>query len=670
VVKDRAQLSISDAFIKLAEVLPGYESRPQQFDLATAIARSFDKKFTGIFEAGTGTGKSLAALIPAALSGKRVVVSTNTISLQEQYLNKDIPTLQKILPFKIEAMLLKGRGNYVGLRRWEDHLLEQEVDDRLVDWMHDTTTGDMSELDFMPGFDTWYEINSNSDDCLRNKCPQFNSCFYFDARRRAETADILVVNHALLLADAASHGNILPKYDLLIVDEAHHLPEVATNAFSHGLTNRGLRAVASRAVKKIGAPSGRASDIEYEAQEFFNYLLKRCYAMKTRLREPVPQAQELADAVESLKSWLEEEEFDHLLDVDLLKDKAKLKAKAIISSLNGYLACLSLLAHPDPSWVIWVERNHDGSRVEVVAAPLDVSSFIQDDLIDRDSLEASVWMSATLATGGDDPFAYFKRTIGAVGHVIQQAVPSPFEFEKQSVLYLPKHLPEPNDRAFLPLAAQEIDRILSISEGRAFVLFTSKSAMNGAYDLLSQNLAFPCAKQGDMPRKKLIEWFLDTPNSVLFGTSSFWEGVSIDGDQLSCVIIDRIPFQAPDDPVYEARCDILKDDKQSSWFNDLALPHATMRLKQGVGRLIRTHKDKGMVAILDCRLTTKRYGSSILSSLPPMPIVRSLDGIVTLDSYLTPPVQESVTEYGAEGEITFAPQSAVTPRGQTGAPIV
>ena len=200
---------------------------------------------------GTGTGKSLAALIPAALSGKRVVVSTNTISLQEQYLYKDIPTLRKIMPFNIEAMLLKGRGNYVGIRRWEEHLLEQEIDERLVEWVNDTETGDLSELDFMPPYETWYEVNSNGDDCLRNKCPNFNNCFYFNARRQAENADILIVNHALLLADAASHGNILPKYDLLIVDEAHHLPDVATNAFSFSINNRGLRAVANRAVKKL-----------------------------------------------------------------------------------------------------------------------------------------------------------------------------------------------------------------------------------------------------------------------------------------------------------------------------------------------------------------------------------------------------------------------------------
>jgi ATP-dependent DNA helicase DinG len=302
--------------------------------------------------------------------------------------------------------------------------------------------------------------------------------------------------------------------------------------------------------------------------------------------------------------------------------------------LNGYLACLSLVAFPDPSWVVWVERDLQGTRVEIVAAPLDVSPFIREHLIERNGLEASVWMSATLATGGDDPFGFFKSSIGTERHVIQQVVQSPFDFKRQSFLYLPKNLPEPNNHAFIPRAAEEIDRILSISDGRAFVLFTSKAAMNGAYDLIGEHLAFPCKKQGDMPRKRLIEWFLDTPNAVLFGTSSFWEGVSIDGDKLSCVIIDRIPFQVPDDPVHEARCDVLKSDPERSWFTDLSLPHATMRLKQGLGRLIRTHKDRGMAAILDSRLTTKSYGKRILACLPPMPVVRSLDHIVSLEDHL------------------------------------
>jgi ATP-dependent DNA helicase DinG len=633
------EVSIQDIFARLSEQLESYEHRSQQMQLALEIERAFLAGKTGLFEAGTGTGKTFAALIPAALSGKKVVISTNTISLQEQYIKKDIPALQKVLPFEIEAVLMKGRGNYLGLRRWEEHVLEYGADDRLMEWTHDTETGDVSELDFIPHWDTWGEINSDSDDCLRNRCPQFSKCFYFDARRQAEQADILIVNHALLLADAASKGSILPKYDLLVVDEAHHLPEVATNAFSLTLSNRGLRALCTKALKRVSAPGGMVHDVESQGLDFFQHLNMLCQYPRTRLRKPVQEAVDLSLTLSILKKWLEDQTFENLLDVDMSREKAKLKAKGLVATINAYMALLEILAYPNPNWVVWIERSDvTGSRIEVVAAPLDPSVFLREHLLDKDDLQSSVFMSATLATGGDDPFSYFKRTVG-LEHVIQSAVPSPFDYAKQAVLYLPNNLPEPNTPSFLSAAVLEIERILEVTEGRAFVLFTSKSALNAAYEILAPTLAYPCKRQGEMPRQKLIEWFKETDSAVLFGTSSFWEGVSIDGDQLSCVIIDRIPFQVPDDPVHEARCEALKQDTSKSWFNDLALPHATMRLKQGVGRLIRTNKDTGIVAILDPRMTSKQYGRRILECLPPMSIIRSLRGLAF------PKVNESSASY-------------------------
>lgn len=633
--EERSKYSVEEIFTRLAEKLPGYEARPQQLELAHLIERAFSTQTTGIFEAGTGTGKSLAALIPALLSGKKVVVSTNTISLQEQYINKDIPALKEMVPFKFEAALMKGRGNYLGLRRWEEHLLEQEMDDRLVDWVHTTAHGDISELTFVPHWETWNEINSDSDDCLRNKCPNFNDCFYFDARKRAEEADLLVVNHALLLADAASYGNILPPYDLLIIDEAHHLPDVATDAFGLSLSNRGLRALASKAVKRVQAPLSLVRELEFEGDNFFHKLNMDCVAQKTRVRHAVDGASDLALALENLKAWLEQQEFEHLLDVRQARERAKLKARALISQCGAYIQCLNLLARPNPNWVIWVERGDiSGSRIQVLAAPLDVAPFIQDFIFDKPHLQSSVWMSATLATVGDDPFGFFKKTCGIEGHVIQNKVASPFDYARQSILYLPRNLPEPNHPDFMNQSADEIERILEVSDGRAFVLFTSKYAMTNVANMLSERLAWPLRKQGDLPRKKLIDWFVSTPNAVLFGTSSFWEGVSIDGDKLSCVIIDRIPFQVPDDPVHEARCDVLKADPNASWFNDLSLPYATMRLKQGVGRLIRTHKDTGIVALLDTRITSKRYGRQILECLPPMTVIRSLAGMTSFEEKL------------------------------------
>ncbi len=633
-VVEKSRLSIEDVFARLADKFDSYEHRLQQVELAQRIQQTFNRKDTGIFEAGTGTGKSLAALIPAALSGKKVVVSSATIALQEQYIHKDIPLLQSILPFDIDAQVMKGRSNYIGLRRWKEFQLEQELDDRLVDWVNSTTTGDLSELDFTPPADIWNEVDSDSDDCLRNKCPEFNQCFYFEARRRAEKADVLIVNHALLLADAASMGNIIPQYDLLIVDEAQHLPEIARDAFSSAISVRGLRMLASKALKKVNAPPGLVQQMEMESDHFFSRLNIRFPAMKTRLREPVVEGQGLRLSLLALKNWLSEQQFEHILDVEMARERAKLKAKALLTTTSSYINCLELLENPSKDWVVWTERGDAaGSRFEVVAAPLDVSPFLQQLVFDKQGLEASVWMSATLATGGPDPFAYFKREVGAPDLALQSRVSSPFDYKRQALLYLPNHLPEPNHPDYIWESSREIERLVRLSDGRAFVLFTSYNALNRSFDILKDVLPFECKKQGDLPRKRLIDWFRSTPSAVLFGTSSFWEGVSIDGDQLSCVIIDRIPFQVPGDPVYEARCEALKDG-EGDWFQQLALPHAIMRLKQGVGRLIRTKSDRGIVSILDPRISRKQYGRLIVECLPPMRVIRSLNGIDSIDEKL------------------------------------
>ena len=621
-----------DVFALLAKNLPGYEEREQQLELARCIEYTFRAGKTGVFEAGTGTGKTLAALIPAILARKKVVVSTNTISLQEQYINKDIPSLQAVLPFRVEAALLKGRGNYIGLRRWEEALMEQEVDNRLIDWVQTSENGDLSELDFVPPYELWQEINSDTDDCLRNKCARFGECFYFEAKRRAEQANILIVNHALLLTDAISGGGILPKYELLIVDEAHNLPDVATDIFSSSISNRSIHSLTSRAIKKVMAPPGLIYDIEEAANGFFRDLAMRFPQSKTRLKEPVESAIELSATLSILAAWLEEQTFDHLLDYEQAREKAKLKARALLTRVDNLLACLRIVAEPDEDWVVWATKKDPvGTRMEVTAAPLDVSGFIQDLLLAKPGLDSSVWMSATLATVGEDPFGFFKRIVGIETDVVQSQVHSPFDYQRQALLYLPTTMPDPNHPDFIARAAQEIERIVEFTSGRAFLLFTSHAALAATYELISQSLPYESKKQGDMPRQKLIEWILATPNAVLFGTASFWEGVSIDGEQLSCVVIDRIPFQVPDDPIYEARCELLKQDPEASWFNDLALPHATMRLKQGVGRLVRTTRDRGMVAILDPRMTKKQYGKRILECLPPMQLVHDFSGRGTLE---------------------------------------
>ncbi|MBX9720056.1 MAG: hypothetical protein K2X81_01570 [Candidatus Obscuribacterales bacterium] len=612
-----------------------YELRPQQIDFAKSIERTIKSRKVGIFEAGTGTGKSLAALIPAALSGKRVVVSTATIALQEQYIFKDIPCLKSILPFEIEATLFKGRGNYIGLRRFEEYKTQAEIDPKILDWIRDTEYGDRSELDFVPQFETWTEINSDSDDCLRNKCPSFNDCFYFNARRKAEQSNIVVVNHALLLIDAASGGNILPPYEVLIVDEAHQLPEIASKSFSLSLSLRGIQLLAAKASKQVAAPAYIVQNMEEMAEEFFTLVHQALPFGRTRLRKVLDGIDELITSISILRDWLSIQQFDNLLDVDNMRDKMKLKAKALSTTCTGYLKCLGLLETLDDEWVFWIDKpDNVPRRTEIVAAPLSVAEFIQQYLFDKDGLESSVWMSATLATTGDDPFQFFKTQIGAPRNIIQLQVSSPFDYSRQAVLYLPKDMPDPNSRDYAAASYRQIEHVLDISKGRAFVLFTSYNAMNNCYSYLKERIPYMSKKQGEMPRNRLLDWFRDTPNAVLFATASFWEGVSVDGDQLSCVIIDRIPFQSPDDPVYEAKCDQLKEEEGMSWFSELALPYAIMRLKQGAGRLIRTKTDRGIVAILDPRITSKGYGKAVLSCLPPMQIIRSLGNAISIDDLL------------------------------------
>lgn len=627
--------SVDEVFNALAEKMPNYEPRQQQLDLANDIDRAFKKGKVGIFEAGTGTGKSLAALVPAILSGKRVVISTATISLQEQYVGKDIPTLESILLQPLKVALVKGRGNYLSQRRLDDHLKEHAVDERLLAWSRDTEYGDVSELDFIPASETWSEVNSDSDDCLRNKCPNFSKCFYFENRNSAQKAKILVVNHALLLADAVSDGAILPTYDLLIVDEAHHMPTIATDAFSAGISIRGIKSLLGKATKRVQAPLHLIHGLEYESTQFFDKINMQYRTAKARVKKPLDGIPQLRDALYALQEWISSQTFEHILDVDMAREKTKLKAKALNTTIGNYINCLNILEEPGRDWVVFVERpDPKRMQIQVVASPLDVSQMLQQYLFDKSGLHSSVWMSATLATGGDDPFSYFKQLVGAPRNVIQTQVPSPFDYGKQALLYLPKGLPEPNSKEYSVAAARQIERLINLSQGRAFALFTSYSAMNQCYELLRNVIPYPIQKQGEMPRKKLIEWFLETPQAVLMGTSSFWEGVSIDGDQLSLVVIDRIPFQAPDDPVYEARCEQLQESGEGSWFADLALPHATMRLKQGVGRLIRTKFDRGIVAVLDPRLTGKHYGRRIIGCLPPMTITNRLNDFKTLDDAL------------------------------------
>lgn len=628
-------ITLSEAFERIAQTLSNYEVRQAQLDMARTIERGFAEGIPVVAEAGTGTGKSFSALVPAILSGKRVVISTATIALQEQYLYKDVPQLQKALPIRFEARLVKGRGNFVSKRRWEESLLANSHG-FMVEWYEKTETGDQAELPTSPPPELWEDVRSDKDDCLREKCPHFETCFYFESRRALAHAEILITNHALLLIDQVSGGQILPDFGLLVIDEAHQFAEYASRALTLQLSNFGLGRTFSRLKKHFGLLGTPLAQAELESTRFFDTLISGSRQTRRYSLDPV-MADDLGSGLLRLLQKLKET--DPGSEDNLETNVAKMRRDRLCESLTGYIGNLEVLAHPGEEWINWVEfdvARSGATSVTLHCTPYDVSAKLGQWFSSDDSGPTTVWMSATLSTGATDPFAYFRKQIGLPPQTAQEiSFPSPFDYQNQSLLYLPSHLPEPNSPGYPRAIASEIEKLLNLSEGRAFVLFTSTQQMKEVYNQLEGRLTFPCHHQEQLPKRRLIEWFRSTDHPVLFATASFWEGVSIEGSKLSLVIIDRIPFQSPSDIVYEARCDQLtrQTGDKWAWFETLALPYAQLRLKQGTGRLIRSRSDRGIVAILDPRMTRKNYGKTILRALPPMSVVRQFD-IQRFESYL------------------------------------
>ncbi len=629
-------ITLSEAFERIARTLPSYEVRQAQLDMARAIERGFAERVPVVAEAGTGTGKSFSALVPAILSGKRVVISTATIALQEQYLYKDIPLLQKALPVKFEARLVKGRSNYVSRRRWAESLLAPATT-WLRDWFEETGTGDLAELPMSPPADIWEEVRSDKDDCLREKCPYFEDCHYFEARRSLSQAQILITNHAMLLIDRVSNGQILPDYDLLVIDEAHQFADYATRALTLQLSNLGLSRTLARVKKQFPRCGSALNGAEVAGNLFFDELISGPQQTRRFNLDPV-MADDLSSALVRLLQTLKE--LDLGTEDTLEANVSRMRRERLTETLTGYVGNLRVLADPGEAWVNWVDFQTQRSgalSITLNCTPLDVSTNLGTWFAGTES-PTTVWMSATLSTAPPDVFEYFRRQIGLPVQTAQELVfSSPFDYPEQGLLYLPGHLPEPNTPGYSYAAAQEIEKLVNLTEGKAFVLFTSTAQMKQVYTQLEARLAWPCHHQEQLPKRRLIEWFQAERNPVLFATASFWEGVSIEGPQLSLVVIDRIPFQSPGDIVYDARCELLtrQTGDKWAWFNQLALPYAQLRLKQGAGRLIRTREDRGIVAVLDPRLTRKGYGKTILRALPPMQVIRRFDPEI-FRSFLSP----------------------------------
>ncbi len=621
----------------LSRVHDKYEYREQQIEMARAVDRSLSERRPLIVEAATGTGKTLAYLVPALLSRKRVVVSTGTKALQGQLFHKDLPFLQRHWHRPFEMVQLKGRRNYLCLQRYEEMRQRPRFrsrDDakywpRIMEWMPTTETGDRAEIEGLPDdYPAWNDLSVGTEQCLGQKCPHFDDCFVFGARERAQKADIVVVNHHLFFADLAlrdiGFGAILPEYDAVIFDEAHHLEDVATSYFGLQVSNYRFKELIGDIRRMLDEEDADSVEVDEAIDtlsttytEFFSFVSFGLYDGRYALERVVEGSQ--AERVRESRRDLERALEDLHHAVAAVSELGEAGQRLADRCTEVRLDLATILSMQRSEFAYLVEKRDKGIFLQ--AAPINLSNLLRTKLLDtHDSL---VFTSATLATGGTLDF--FKKRLGMTGEEraeldVDELVLDPvFDYESQCALYIPKKLPAPNSDDFADNVALIVEYLANVTEGRAFVLFTSYSNMNAVYDLVAHKLDYPVLKQGDAPKSELLETFRADTHSVLFATSSFWEGVDVEGEALSLVIIDKLPFANPSDPLTRARLDDI-DARGGNSFRDLSMPAAALSLKQGFGRLIRSRSDTGIVAILDSRIANKRYGSYFLDSLPPAPL--------------------------------------------------
>lgn len=616
----------------LEGALPSYERRPGQLEMALAVEAALEKERPLLVEAGTGTGKTFAYLVPAVLSKKRVVISTATRNLQDQLFLKDIPLLQSKVGLAFKAAQLKGRANYLCAQRLEifrQHPLFASPEDAshwptLKTWAERTQTGDRGETSLPDAWSSWSQLSTHSDGCAGARCSYYESCFVTQARRRAEDVDIVVVNHALFFADLALRMrgaeaglSVLPNYDAVIFDEAHSLEDTATEYFGVSVSSARFTGLVQDAMKALKPTDSRGSTlsplalaVREAADAFFKALQSRVLGgteadvrlQKTSL-EPVRGVGEaLLKALGALTAYCSGDETE-LINVHRRCEQA-----------HEHLSFL--LAPQSPGFVYWAKG--EGRTAWLKAAPVDVGESLARHLYS--SVKSVIFTSATLATGasgmgGKKSFAYVLDRFGLdTGKADTLEVASPFDFAQQAALYLPKKIPEPSSPQFTDVASEALLELVGLTGGRAFALFTSLKQMQTFHARLKHRLPCRALLQGEQSRRVLLEEFVKEP-SVLFASQSFWEGVDVPGEALSLVVIDRLPFAPPTEPLTAARIEAI-DDAGNDAFNGYQVPQAALKLKQGFGRLIRTQSDRGIVAVLDARLTTKRYGKVFVDSLP------------------------------------------------------
>jgi ATP-dependent DNA helicase DinG len=627
----------------LARAIPSFETRDAQLRLAAAVSQAFAQGGVLLAEAGTGTGKTLAYLVPAVLSGHRVLISTGTKNLQEQIYFKDLPVLREALGVPFTATYMKGRGNYLCLHRfesWRDSGAIRSFDEtqsiRMLDeWSRQTDTGDRAELeDFAEDSPLWPDISASAENCIGAECPRYDDCFVTRMRQRAAASDLVIVNHHLLCADAAvrqnAYGEVIPSCERAVIDEAHQLEDVATQYFGRGVSNYRLDALARDLDRgsTLIADRGKAADLRTDvgrvrdhARMFFSSLQSLRYeggaagGGDSRIRIRPSHTAKAADEGLALIAALQAVEADIALTKDVSEEVLAMARRAGEARDDIKF----LLRADDPDYVYFLEVR--GRGVHLRASPIDVSFILREVLLER--MKTLVFTSATLTSDGS--FDYLRGRLG-VGEAEEIRLDSEFDYTRQAILYLPRTMPDPRSPQFIHAAAREVVEILRRTNGRAFVLFTSYANLREVRSVVESELEFPILVQGTAPRSALLRDFKVTPNAVLLATSSFWQGVDVVGDALSCVIIDKLPFASPGDPITAARIEAI-NARGGSAFGDYQIPLAVLALKQGLGRLLRHRLDRGVLAVLDPRLRTMGYGRRFLASLPPAPVTHVLDDV-------------------------------------------
>jgi ATP-dependent DNA helicase DinG len=636
----------------LASHLDGYEARPGQEEMAVAVAGligSLDEVNNDqpspatslVIEAETGLGKTLAYLIPAVLSGRRVVVSTNTRNLQDQLIEREIPFIRKYIDQDFKAMAVKGRQNYLCLYRWhqfcavgQGELFPDSLREKISLWLDKTRYGDRAELDWT-GADSsiWQDICCQSHFCLGGDCPDAHHCFLNKLRRDAAACRLLVVNHHLFFSDLAvkqsGYGEVLPRYEVVIFDEAHHVENVAGHFFGRSLSRYQVRELAADIERSCLAGQGRQKNKELISMSQaisgrMGQLMALFPAKQGRFPLAMDNNSPLSEGRDKLAMALTKlaEALDNMGGTSEPWQQFSGRCRDILKRLEFILAeKFNDLPVEEELHIYWFERRE--KNLIISATPVDIGKDLQETLF-ADAL-ACVFTSATLTSNGE--FSYFLKRTGLSDDTISLSFSSPFPYREHSLIYIPgDDFPQPSAAGYQKKLHEQMKELVSLSRGRALVLFTSFAALDAAWHVLRDELDYPIFRQGEMPRHVMLKKFINQTEAVLFAVASFWEGVDVPGESLSMVIIDKLPFEVPTDPVIMARMGRIKNEGGNPFF-DFQVPQAILTLRQGAGRLMRRASDRGVIAILDIRLFSKGYGKRFLRSLPPSPVVRELEKV-------------------------------------------